>query len=323
MNKNSISKLIKNPKILPHRDGVALALKKIGKDKNIVVLSADLEESTRVSEFKQSYPDRFIEVGVAEQNLAGVAAGLAQAGKIPIMTSFGVFSPGRNWDQIRVSICYSNLHVIMLSSHAGLSVGEDGATHQALEDIALMQVLPNMIVLAPADAFELEEAIISAVKARGPVYIRFHRQKLPIISRKNFPFKIGQGRVVIEGRDVTIFACGSEVFEALTAAFNLKKEGISAEVVNLPSIKPLDEKLVEVSASKTRAVVVAEEHQIIGGLGSRIAQILSQKNPLPIEFVAIQDSFGESGAPEELLKKYHMTSEDILTSAKKVIKRKV
>ena len=311
-----------NPKLIEQREGVAWALKKLGKNKKVVVLSADLEESTRVSGFKKEYPERFFEVGVAEQSLAGIAAGLASCGKIPIISSFGVFSPGRNWEQIRISICYSKLPVVILGSHAGLSVGADGASHQALEDIALTRVLPNLCVVAPCDAQELEKAIVEAVRLKHPTYIRFHRQKLPLITQQSAGFKIGKAEIFCQGRDVTLIACGSMVEPSLRAACELEREKIKVELINLHTIKPLDEESILSSAKNTGAVVCAEEHQIFGGMGSAVAQLLAQKYPVPVEFIGVKDSFGDSGEAGELLEKYGLTKDMIKTKIKTAIQRK-
>ncbi len=314
---------LKNPKIEASRDGYGRGLVELGKkNKKVVSLCGDLSESTRVEEFKKKFPGRFVEVGVAEQNMAGIAAGMASTGKIPFISSYAVFSPGRNWDQIRVSICYSNLNVKIQGSHAGITVGADGATHQGLEDIAITRVLPNMTVVVPADSVEGEKATISATSIKGPVYLRFSRNKIPIITDSKTPFKIGRAEILRSGKDVALIACGSMVYESLVAAERLKKIGIDATVVNSHTIKPIDEKTIVAVAKKTGAVVSAEEHQINGGLGSAVSEVLSKNFPVPQEFVGIRDTFGESGEPEELMKKYHITSEDIVLAAKKVVKRK-
>lgn len=313
---------LKNNEMIPSRDGYGKALEILGKNKNIVALCCDLTDSTRVEWFRKKYPKQFIEVGIAEQNMAGIAAGLALAGKIPFISSYAVFSPGRNWDQIRVSICYNNLNVKIQGAHAGIGVGPDGATHQALEDIAIMRVLPNMTVVVPADAIQAEKATIASVEIKGPVYLRFSRDKTPVITDKDTEFKIGKVDIYREGKDLCIIACGRMVYEALVAAENLAKEGIDAMVVNCHTIKPLDEKTIIEVARKTKAVVTAEEHQINGGLGGAISELLSEKYPVPMERVGIRDSFGESGEPNELLKKYGCTNLEISQAVKKVIGRK-
>ena len=301
-----------NPKKASTREGYGNALVKLGeKNKNIVVLCCDLTDSTKVDAFKKKFPNRFIEVGVAEQNLAGLAAGLALEGKIPYISSYAVFSPGRNWDQLRVSVCYNNLNVKIQGAHAGISVGPDGATHQALEDIGIMRVLPNMKVIVPCDSIQAEKATLSSASINGPVYLRFGRNNIPIITDEKTPFKVGKADIYRNGEDVCIIACGVMVYQALLAARELEKQGIDAMVINCHTIKPLD-----------KAIVTAEEHQINCGLGSAISELLGKTHPTPIEMVGINDTFGESGNPEELLKKYNCTSKDILLAVKKVLKRK-
>lgn len=311
---------IDNLKMIPSRDGYGKGLVKLGKNKNVVALCCDLTDSTRVNWFKEKFPKRFIECGIQEQNMAGLAAGLAMTGKIPFMSSYAVFSPGRNWDQIRVSICYNNLNVKIQGAHAGLSVGPDGATHQALEDIAITRVLPNMIVIVPCDALEGEKATVASVKIKGPVYLRFGREKVPQITTKKTPFKIGKADIYKKGKDVCIIACGVMVYEALVAAEKLKKQGIDAMVINNHTIKPMDNKTIINAAKKTKAIVTAEEHQINGGLGSAVAEVLSKHYPTKIEMVAVKDTFGESGKGNELMKKYGLTSNDIIKAVKRVLK---
>ena len=302
------------------RDGFGEALLELGKrNKDVVVVSADLAESTRCLEFGKKYPERFIEVGVAEQNMAGVAAGLALEGKIPFICSFGVFSPARNWDQIRISICYNKANVKIIGAHAGLNVGEDGATHQAMEDMAITRVLPNMTVIAPCDFEETKKAIWAAVKFEGPVYIRFAREKSPMMTLPNTKFKIGQAEVFKEGDDVTIIACGPMVYEALLAAKDLKKEKIQAEVINCHTIKPIDVKTIIRSAKKTNRVVTIEEHQINGGLGSAVAEVLAQNYPVPMKIIGMPDKFGESGTGKELLDKYGLNSKHIVNEVKSLL----
>ncbi len=291
-------------------------------NQDVVVLSADLTESTRTLEFSKKYPGRFIEAGVAEQNMAGMAAGLAFEGKIPFASSFSVFSPGRNWDQIRVSICYSKANVKIAGSHAGLVTGEDGATHQALEDIAITRCLPNMVVLVPCDVLEAKKATVAAALYKGPVYLRFAREKVPVITTFETPFEIGKALVLREGDDATVIACGTMVYPALEAAESLAAEGYSVRVINNPSIKPLDTGLIVAAALQTGAVVTAEEHQINGGLGGAVAEVLAMNAPVPQEMVAVADTFGESGRPEELLSKYGLTPEHIASAVKRAIGRK-
>ena len=300
------------------RDGFGEALLELGrKSKDVVVVSADLAESTRCLEFGNKYPGRFFEVGVAEQNMAGVAAGLALEGLTPFICSFAVFSPGRNWEQIRVSICYNNVNVKIVSSHAGLNVGEDGATHQALEDIALMRVLPNMTVIAPCDFEETKKATLAAAKIKGPVYIRYGREKTPVITSKQSKFQIGKANILRQGKDVTIIACGPMVYEALVAADELAKQKISAEVINCHTIKPLDKATIINSAKKTKKVVTIEEHEVNGGLGSAVAEVLSQNYPVPIKILGVPDKFGESGTAQQLLNKYNLNFKGIINAIKK------
>jgi transketolase len=322
MNKFLNPKLFsKDVEMIPTRNGYGDGVVEAGRaNPNVVVLCCDLVESTRSLPFAQAFPQRFFEMGVAEQNMAGVGAGMAATGKIPFISSYAVFSPGRNWDQIRVSIAYSNLNVKIMGAHSGISVGPDGATHQALEDIAIMRVLPNMVVLAPCDAHEARKAVLAAAKYVGPVYIRFTREKTPVITRPSTPFEIGKAVVLREGSDVTLIACGPLVYEALLAAEQLSKRGIDAEVINCPSIKPLDKKTILKSVQKTGAAVTVEEHQTTGGLFGAIAEFLSQTNPVPIIPVGMDDTFGESGTPEELLKKYGMKAANIVAATQKILK---
>jgi transketolase len=305
------------------REGYGRALVKLGeKHKEVVALCCDLTDSTKVDAFKKKFPDRFVEVGVAEQNMAGIAAGMAMSGKVPYISSYATFSPGRNWDQIRVSLCYNNVNVKIQGAHAGISVGPDGATHQALEDIGIMRVLPNMKVIVPCDSVEAEKATLTSYDIKGPVYLRFGRNNIPIITDLKTPFKFARAEKFREGKDVCIIACGVMVYHALLAAEKLAKEGISAMVINNHTIKPIDVKTLVNAAKKTKAIVTAEEHQINTGLGSIVAEVLSKNFPVPIEMVGIQDTFGESGEPEELLEKYKCTSVDIIKAVKKVIGRK-
>ena len=322
MNKFLNPKLFsKDVEMIPTRNGYGDGAVEAGRaNPNVVVLCCDLVESTRSLPFAKAFPQRFFEMGVAEQNMAGVGAGMAATGKIPFISSYAVFSPGRNWDQIRVSIAYSNLNVKIMGAHSGISVGPDGATHQALEDIAIMRVLPNMVVLAPCDAHEARKAVLAAAKYVGPVYIRFTREKTPVITRPSTPFEIGKAVVLREGSDVTLIACGPLVYEALLAAEQLSKRAIDAEVINCPSIKPLDKKTILKSVQKTGAAVTVEEHQTTGGLFGAIAEFLSQTNPVPIIPVGMDDTFGESGTPEELLKKYGMKAANIVAAAQKILK---
>ena len=310
-------------KQVPIRNGYGEGLLVLGKDNpDVIVLCCDLTESTRSLDFAKAYPDRFVQVGVAEQNLAGLGAGMAHEGKIPFITSYATFSPGRNWDQIRVSICYSGNNVKIIGSHAGISVGPDGATHQAMEDIAITRVLPRMTVLVPCDATEARKVTIAAANMQGPVYIRLARDKTPQFTTENTPFEIGKAFVFREGKDCTIAAAGPQVYYALQAAAVLSKEGIDCEVINMVSVKPMDEAALINSVKKTRCVVSAEEHQVMGGLGSAVAEALARNFPAPQEFVGMPDHFGESGEPKELIEKWGMDSKAIALAVKKVISRK-
>ena len=307
----------------PIRKGYGEGLVILAKENDkIVGLCCDLTESTKMGEFAKAFPERFIEVGVAEQNLAGLGAGLAHEGFIPFITSYATFSPGRNWDQIRVSICYSGNNVKIIGSHAGISVGPDGATHQAMEDIAITRVLPRMTVLVPADAIEARKATIAAGKMNGPVYIRLAREKTPQFTIEETPFEIGKAFVFREGKDVTIAAAGPQVYYALQAANELAKEGIECEVINIVSVKPIDEQTITTSVKKTGCLVSAEEHQVQGGVGSAVAEVLTRNFPVPQEFVGMPDHFGESGEPNELIAKWKMDSKGIIEAVKKVISRK-
>ncbi|MFQ5406519.1 MAG: transketolase family protein [Candidatus Micrarchaeia archaeon] len=308
---------------VPARDGFGKGLVELGeKNENVVVLCGDLTDSTRTNWFKEKFPDRFIEVGVAEQNMAGIAAGLALEGKIPFMATYSVFCPGRNWDQIRVSICYSKANVKFCGAHAGISVGPDGATHQGLEDIAITRCLPNLTVIAPCDHIEARKATIAAGELNGPVYLRFGREKVPTITTQDTPFEIGKAEVYKEGSDIAILACGMLVHSALVAAEELEKQGTSAKVINCHTIKPLDAETISNAAKECKAVVIAEEHQVNGGLASAVAEALGENNPVPLARVGMQDSFGESGKPEELLEKYKMSPKGIVEAARKTVKRK-
>lgn len=304
------------------RDGFGEAIFYLGvKNKNIVVVSADLAESTRVDKFAKKFPERFFEVGVAEQNMAGIAAGLALTGKIPFITSFGAFSPGRNFDQIRVSIAYSKTNVKIIASHTGLSVGEDSASHQMLEDIAMMRSLPNMIVVAPCDYDETKKATIAAAKINGPVYIRFARQAGAEITSNNSPFKIGKANILKTGQDLTIVGCGPILEEALLAEKELKKKNIYAEIINCHTIKPLDKATIIRSVKKTKHLITIEDHQKAGGLGSAIAELLAENYPSKMQIIGVNDSFGESGTPKELWDKYGLSCPNIVNAALKILKK--
>ncbi len=321
--KHLASNLLSKPEYALTRDGYGHGVVEAAeKDPHIAVLCCDLTESTRSHWFRDKFPERFIEVGVAEQNMAGIAAGMAAEGYIPFISSYAVFSPGRNWDQIRVSLCYSNTNVKVMGAHAGISVGPDGATHQALEDMAIMRVLPNMVVLAPCDMEETRKAIHAAALYNGPVYIRFAREKTAVMTTAKSPFAIGKAEVFAQGTDVTIVACGPLLYEALHAAQLLLKHGVHAEVINMPSLKPFDEKTLLTSVKKTGCVVTVEEHQIIGGLFGAVAETLAQSHPVPIVPVGMHDSFGQSGTPDELLELYGMRAQNIVAAARAAIKKR-
>ena len=308
---------------VPTRDGYGEGLVELGeKNPNVVVLTGDLAESTRVLDFSQKYPERFIECGVAEQNMMGIAAGLAMEGKIPFVSSYAVFVPGRCWDQFRVSVCYTGANVKVAGAHAGISVGPDGATHQALEDVASVRAIPNLVVVVPCDSIETKKATLAAAENKGPFYFRFAREKTPVITTQETSFKIGRAEIFREGSDVTIVACGPLVYQSLVAANELEKEGISAQVINNHTIKPIDKLTLASSAKETGALVTVEEHQITGGLGGAVAEALAESYPVPIERVGMPDTFGESGQPSELLEKYGMSVKKIKESVKSVLKRK-
>ena len=323
--------LPEKPEMKATRDGYGTGVLKAGEmDERVVVLCADLTESTRSEAFAKQFPERFIEIGVAEQNLATIAAGLANYGKIPFIASYATFSPGRNNEQIRTTICINNVPVKIMGCHAGVSVGPDGATHQALEDVALMRVLPRMTVIVPCDAIEAEKATLAAAKLNGPVYIRLGREKSPVITNADTPFQIGKAEVfrdpeLVEGQkkpQVAIVACGILVYEALVAAQVLAKEGIEAVVINCHTIKPLDTETIITAAKSCGAIVTVEEHQIAGGLGSAVAECLAQHHPAPQEFIGIKDHFGESGTSAELIKAFGLDSTAIQKAVQKVLKRK-
>jgi len=307
----------------PTRDGYGEALVELGKkNPNIVVLGADLTGSTRCNWFKDEFPERFIQVGIAEQNLIGIATGMSLVGKIPFASTYAVFCPGRNWDQIRISVAYNKANVKLTGAHSGVSVGPDGATHQALEDIAITRSLPNMTVLAPCDSVETRKATIAAGKMEGPVYLRFAREATPVFTTEKTPFQIGRAEIFRKGKDVAVIACGPTVYEALLAAEELEKENISVAVVNNHSIKPIDQKTIINVAKETGAIVTAEDHQIMGGMGSAVCEVLAKNMPVPIEMIGVQDRFGESGTPEELMKEFGLLAKNIKEAVKKIIKRK-
>ncbi len=326
------NKLKLNPKIfdadveqVPIRNGFGEGLLFLGDhNANVVALSADLTESTRTEAFAKKFPDRSFEIGVAEQNMATIAAGLGVSGKVPFIASYATFSPGRNYEQIRTTIAYNDSNVKIAGHHAGVSVGPDGATHQATEDIAIMRAMPNMLVFVPCDAIEAKKATIAAAAIDGPVYIRFAREKSAVVTTEETPFTPGKIDVFWESRkpQVAIIACGLLMRNALLAAKELEKEKIGVLVLNNHSVKPMDEKAIVKAAERTGAVVTVEEHQIAGGMGSAVAEILAKHHPTPIEFVGMRDTFGESGPPEALIEKYGMGVKDIKEAVRRAIGRK-
>ena len=305
------------------RSGFGAGLSVIGDENpNVVAMCADLTGSLKMDAFAKAHPDRFYQAGIAEANMIGVGAGMALSGKIPFVGSFAAFATGRVYDQIRQSVAYSNTNVKIAASHAGITLGEDGATHQILEDIGLMRMLPNMVVINPCDYNQTKAATIAAAKHVGPVYLRFGRPGVPNFTPEDQKFEIGKALHLIEGTDVTIFATGHLVWEAIQAAQTLEAEGIKAEVINIHTIKPLDEKAVLESAAKTGAVVVAEEHFVAGGLGELISGVLAANKPAPVEYVAIKDKFGQSGTPAALMKAYCLNAENIVAASKRAMARK-
>jgi transketolase len=306
----------------PTRAGFGRGLKKAGEaNANVVALCADLTESTQMHLFKEAFPERFVEIGVAEQNLVTVASGMARAGKIPFTSSYAAFSPGRNWEQIRTTAALNNQPVKVVGSHAGVSVGPDGATHQMLEDIALMRVLPNMVVVAPGDSIEAEKATQAIAENGKPSYLRLAREKTPVFSTADSPFEIGKAYVLRDGKDVSLLGTGTMTYQLLVAAQVLAEKGIDAEVVHVPTIKPLDEATVLASVAKTGRVVTAEEAQIAGGFGSAVAELLGEKRPAPILRIGMQDRFGESGAPNELLEHFGLTGPQIAENVQEFVSR--
>ncbi len=294
-------------------------------DKNVVGLCADLTESTQMHFFAKKYPERFVQVGVAEQNLVTVASGMAAMGKIPFTSSYAMFSPGRNWEQIRTTICYNDRKVVIVGSHAGISVGPDGGTHQAIEDIAIMRVLPNMVVVSPCDAIEAKKATIAIAKSKEPTYLRLAREKTPIMTSEETPFEIGKAQVFYSPSTQTqvgIIATGALVHKALVAAKNFGERGIAVKVLNMATIKPLDNEAVINLAKESGAIVTVEEHQVAGGLGSAVAEVLAQSQPVPIEFIGVKNRFGQSGTPAELIELYEMGTEHIQKAIEKVLSRK-
>ncbi|PIQ68203.1 MAG: transketolase [Candidatus Taylorbacteria bacterium CG11_big_fil_rev_8_21_14_0_20_46_11] len=324
-----------NPKIwdkdveqIPIRKGFGEGLLSAGEaNEQVVGLCADLTESTQMHLFAKKFPNRFVEIGIGEQNLVTVASGMAAMGKIPFCSSYAMFSPGRNWEQIRTTICYNDRKVVIVGSHAGVSVGPDGGTHQAVEDIALMRVLPNMVVLSPCDSIEAKKATLATAKTKEPTYLRLAREKTPVITTTDTPFEIGKAQVFFkskgEGQEskVGIIGTGSLLHRTLVAAKELDEEGVATAVLNLSTIKPLDEQAIIDLAKEYGRIVTVEEHQVMGGMGSALAECLAKNYPVPIEFIGVQDRFGQSGTPDEILAHYGMTTEDIKKAVHKVLKR--
>jgi len=323
-----------NPKLwdkdiekVPIRKGFGEGLVLAGEqDARVVGLCADLTESTQMHLFKAKFPERFVEIGVAEQNLASVASGMSAMGKIPFISSYAMFSPGRNWEQIRTTICYNDRHVIIAGSHAGVSVGPDGGTHQAIEDIAILRAIPNITIISPCDHIEARKTVLASLEVGHPVYIRLAREKTPVITTDESPFEIGKANLIYGSEDVKadvgIIATGALVYKALKVAEDLKKENISVKVLNIHTIKPLDQDAVLTLAKDCGALVTVEEHQIVGGLGGAVAECLALLRPTPIEFVGVHNEFGQSGTPDELIEHYGMGEAGITTAVRKVLKRK-
>ena len=311
---------------VPIRKGFGEGLLIAGRmEERVVALCAELTDSTTMNLFAKEFPKRFVEMGVAEQNLASVASGMSAMGKIPFISSYAMFSPGRNWEQIRTTICYNDRKVVIAGSHAGISVGPDGGTHQAIEDIAITRVIPNLVVISPCDAIEAKKATLAALSTKSPVYIRLAREKTPIITTEETPFEIGKAQVFFkpkEKAEVGIIATGALVAKAIRVAHALQKEGIEVKVLNLATIKPLDEKAIISLAEETGAIVTVEEHQINGGMGSAVAECLVKHYPVPQEFIGVQDKFGQSGTPDQLIEHYRMGELAITAAVKKVLARK-
>jgi transketolase len=324
-----------NPKLfnddveqVPIRKGFGQGFLQAGEqDKNVVGLCADLTESTQMHLFAEKFPDRFVQIGIGEQNLATVASGMAAMGKIPFCSSYAMFSPGRNWEQIRTTIAYNDRKVIVVGSHAGISVGPDGGTHQALEDMGLMRILPNMDVISPCDAIEAKKATLLLAKGKRPAYLRLAREKTPIITTAETPYEIGKAQIYwipdTGLAQVGIIVTGGLTYRAIIAAKALEAEGIKTKVMNLASIKPIDKEAIIALAKETHAIVTVEEHQVMGGMGAAVAEVLAQNYPTPMEFIGVQDKFGQSGAPDELIEHYGMGVSHIAEAVKKVLKRKL
>ena len=305
------------------RDAYGKTLLKLGEiNDDVVVLDADLSKSTKTNDFSKAFPNRFFNMGIAEQNLIGAACGLATAGKIPFASTFAMFATGRAFEVIRNSVCYPKLNVKICATHAGITVGEDGASHESIEDIAIMRAIPNMTVVVPADGIETEKVILEAAKYNGPMYVRLGRSAVPTLFNEDYKFEIGKGSVVRDGNDATIIACGMMVNEAIIAHEALKSEGINVRVINMSTIKPIDKELIINAAKETKAIVTAEEHSIVGGLGSAVSEVVSEECPVVVKKVGVKDVFGESGTPAELLEKHGLTAKHIVESVKEVINNK-
>ena len=303
------------------RDAYGKTLLKLGEtNDNVVVLDADLSKSTKTNDFSKAFPNRFFNMGIAEQNLIGAACGFATAGKIPFASTFAMFATGRAFEVIRNSVCYPKLNVKICATHAGITVGEDGASHESIEDISIMRSIPNMTVVVPADGIETEKVILEAAKYNGPMYVRLGRSAVPTLFGEDYKFEIGKGTVVRDGNDATIIACGMMVNEAIIAHEELKAEGINVRVINMSTIKPIDGELIVKAAKETKAIVTAEEHSIIGGLGSAVSEVVSEECPVIVKKVGVKDVFGESGTPAELLEKYGLTAKHIAESVREALK---
>ncbi len=315
--------MLNEPERIPTRFGYGDGLVELGKtNPSVVVLGADLSSSLCVDRFRDAFPDRFIQTGIAEQDMMSFAAGLSLAGKIPYVSTYGVFCTGRAWDQLRTTVAYARLNVKVGAGHGGVSVGADGATHQALEDISITRTIPNVTVIIPADYNETVKATIHSASIQGPVVIRFGREKVPVVTTKETPFTVGRAEIFREGEDVSLIACGQMVYESMVAAEILAKKGVSARVINCHTVKPMDRETILAAARETGAIVTAEEHQVMGGFGSAIAEVVCQSCPVPIRMIGIQDTFGQSGDPEELMKAYGLTGQDIAKTALDVIAMK-
>lgn len=310
-------------KQVPTRNGFGEGLIEAGRrDPAVIAICADLAESTRMEPFKNAFPDRYIEIGVAEQMLVAMAAGLAAAGKIPFIASYAMFNPGRSWEQVRTTMALNQTNVKIAGAHAGVSVGPDGATHQAIEDIAIMRVIPKMTVVVPCDAVQTKKATLAVAAAWGPTYLRFGRAESAVVTTDETPFELGVAQTLRAGTDVAIVACGILVYDALLAAEELAKDGIAARVVNNHTIRPMDEAAIVAAARDCGAVVTVEEHQVHGGMGSRVAEILAARHPVPIEFIGVHDRFGQSGSPHELIAEYAMDASSIAAAARRAVQRK-